>query len=125
MPTRAAGRLPEGNRKAEASRCDAMRSALDVDVLLAVAWLVVLFAAGFRYRWGSLPPARALLVVASALVWLGYSLTQLSAVLAAPLDDVVVWVAVGFLVAGGWLFVRWWRRRGDTAGGRGEATGTE
>jgi hypothetical protein len=88
---------------------------LDVDVLLALAWLVVLFAAGFRYRWGSLPPARALLVVASALVWLGYSLTQLSAVLAAPLDDAAVAVAVGSLLAGGALFVRWWRRRDGAA----------
>ncbi|MDH5019210.1 hypothetical protein [Halobacterium rubrum] len=97
---------------------------LDVDVLLALAWLVVLFAAGFRYRWGSLPSARALLVVASALVWLGYSLTQLSAFLAAPFDDVAVAVAVGFLVAGGVLLVRWWRRD-DTAKSGGAASGNE
>lgn len=98
---------------------------LDVDVLLALAWLVVLFAAGFRYRWGSLPPARALLVVASALVWLGYSLTQLSAFLAAPFDDAAVAVAVGFMVVGGVLLVRWWRRRDDTAKPGGEASGNE
>ena len=88
-----------------------MVSVLDPVVLLTAAWLVVLFAAAFRYRWGSLPPTRALLVVASALVWLAYSLTQFSAFLAPPYDDVLVAVAGVVLLAGGTLFVRWWRRR--------------
>jgi hypothetical protein len=97
--------------------------AFDVDVLLALAWLLVLFAAVFRYRWGSLPPVRALLVVGSALVWLAYSLTQLASFLAPPFDDVVVAAAGVLLLAGGSLFVRWWRRRNESADSGGGAGG--
>jgi len=97
----------------------------DLDVLLALAWLVVLFAAAFRYRRGSLPPVRALLVVGSALVWLAYSLTQLASFLAPPFDDVLVAVAAVLLLAGGSLFARWWQRRGEPpdSGGGGDGLG--
>ncbi|SEW21977.1 hypothetical protein [Halobacterium jilantaiense] len=88
-----------------------MVSVLDPAVLLTLAWVAVLFAAGFRYRWGSLPPVRALVVFSAALFWLAYSLTQLSAFFVAPYDDVLVAVAVGFLLGGAALFVQWWRRR--------------
>jgi asparagine N-glycosylation enzyme membrane subunit Stt3 len=91
-----------------------MVSVFDPAVLLTLAWLVVLFAAGFRYRWGSLPPARALVVVSAALFWLAFSLTQVSAFLAAPYDDVLVAVAALLLLGGAALFARWWRRRHNT-----------
>jgi|AntRauMinimDraft_4_1070384.scaffolds.fasta_scaffold00063_32 hypothetical protein len=88
-----------------------MVSVLDPVVLLTLAWLLVLFAVVFQYRWGSLPPARALVVVSAALFWLAYSLTQLSSFLAAPFDDVLVGLAGLLLLAGATSFVRWWRRR--------------
>jgi|GEM_PF-1529266 len=87
-----------------------MVSVLDPAVLLTLAWVVVLFAAGFRYRWGALPPARALVVFSAALCWLAYSLTQLSAFFAAPYDDVLVAIAGVLLLVGAALFVQWWRR---------------
>ena len=93
-----------------------MVSVLDPAVLLTLAWLVVLFAAGFRYQWGSLPPTRTLVVVSAALFWLAFSLTQLSTFLAPPYDDGLLAVAGLLLLAGAHSFVRWWRRRRNTTG---------
>jgi len=92
-----------------------MVSVLDPPILLALAWLVALFAAGFWYRWGSLPPARALVVVSAALLWLAFSLTQLSSLLAPPHDDVLSVLAAVLPLAGATLLVRWWRRRSTSA----------
>jgi len=91
-----------------------MGSVHDPAVLLALAWLLALFGAAFRYRWGSLPPARALVVVSAGLFWLAYSLTQLSSFLAAPYDDVLTALSGVLLLGGAWLFARWWRQRGGS-----------
>jgi hypothetical protein len=88
-----------------------MVSVLDPAVLLTVAWLVVLFVAVWRYRWGDLPPTRALLVVAAGLLWLAYSLTQLAALLTPPYDDFLVAVSGLTLLVGLSLGWRWWRTR--------------
>jgi hypothetical protein len=88
-----------------------MVSVPDPAVLLTLAWLVALFATGFRYQWGSLPPARALVVVSAGLLWLAYSLLRLSSLVAPPYDDALGATSVLLLLAGLWLFSRWWRRR--------------
>jgi len=88
-----------------------MVSVLEPAVLLTLAWVLALFVVGWRYRMGSLPPTRALVVVAAALMWLAYSLTQLADFLASPYDDVLVAVATVLLLSGASLFWRWWRTR--------------
>lgn len=88
-----------------------MRSVFDPAVLLTAAWLLVLFGVGWRYRWGSLPPARTLLLLGVALFWLAFSLTQVAALVTPPYDDVVVLVAAVLFLAGGTASWRWWRAR--------------
>lgn len=80
-------------------------------VALTVAWLLVLFAVAWRYRFGSLPPARALVPVAVALAWLSFSLLQLADLLVPPYDDTAAVVAVLSLLAGAWFALRWRRAR--------------
>ncbi len=80
-------------------------------VLLTVAWLLVLFGVAWRYRFGSLPPTRALLLVTAALLWLAYSLFQLAELLSPPYDDALNVASVALLFVGLWLGWRWWRVR--------------
>ncbi|CQH60888.1 uncharacterized protein HHUB_3318 [Halobacterium hubeiense] len=88
-----------------------MVSVTDPAVLLTLAWLLVLFATAWRYRFGSLPPLRTLALTAVGLLWLAYSLLQLGDLLSPPYDDVLNVVALLLFLAGlsvGW---RWWRAR--------------
>lgn len=79
--------------------------------LLTVAWLLVLFGVAWRYRFGSLPPTRALLLVAAALLWLAYSLLRLGELLSPPYGDVLGVAGGVLLFVGLWLGWRWWRAR--------------
>jgi len=88
-----------------------MVAVTDPAVLLAVAWLLVLFGTAWRHRFGSLPPLRALLVTSAALLWLSYSVGQVAGLLAPPYDDALGVVSVVLLVAGLWLAWRWRRAR--------------
>jgi hypothetical protein len=76
--------------------------------LLAVGWVLAAFVAGFRYRHGEFPPARAAGVVALAAVWLVYSLAALAGFLAPPYGDVLVAASALCLLAVASLCWRRW-----------------
>ncbi|NIB99790.1 hypothetical protein [Halobacterium sp. R2-5] len=80
-------------------------------VVLTIAWLLVLFVVAWRYRFGSLPSARAFVLVAAALAWLAFSLLQLADLLSPPYDDALGAVSGITLLVGAWFALRWWRTR--------------
>ncbi len=83
------------------------------DVVLTVAWLIVLGGTLYRYQRGSLSHARLYGLLSGSLLWLSYSVFQLSDTVTGVAAIVVEVVGIGLFCAGIVVSLKWWRRRNN------------
>lgn len=80
-------------------------------VALAVAWLLVLVGAIYRYREDEWSRARAYGAGSAAGLWLGFSFLQISTGVSGTVELLVYGIAVGCFFAGLGAGARWWSSR--------------
>jgi hypothetical protein len=84
--------------------------------VLVIAWFALLGVTAYRYRRGTLAGPRAALMVASAGVWLGFGLLQVSTAAGGAVELVVVGLAAGCFLFGIAAGYRWWTTRDGARG---------
>lgn len=87
------------------------------DVVLMVAWLIVLGGTFYRYQRGTLSHVRLYGLLSGSLLWLSYSVFQLSDILTGVAATVVEVVGIGLFCAGIVVGLKWWRRNNETTDG--------
>jgi hypothetical protein len=80
-------------------------------VALAIAWFVVLGGSLYQYTHGTRSRERFYLTLSAGILWLAFSLLQISTAFAQLRRDGIVALAVVIFCAGIVTGVRWWGLR--------------
>jgi hypothetical protein len=80
-------------------------------LVLAIGWLAVLGIGLYQYRQGSRSHKKFYMNASAGVIWLAFSLFQVSTTLTGIVETVTVALAVALICAGVATGVGWWRLR--------------
>ncbi|WP_139328869.1 hypothetical protein [Haladaptatus litoreus] len=81
--------------------------------ILGGTWCVILGVGLFRYRTGTYARRWLYRLLSLSLIWISYSLFQITSAFEGITDAVIVLLGVGLLLLGLVMGVRWWQSRSD------------